>query len=140
MLPNSLGLCRELCGSYGNDTEKQVPTVTRRAGTGRKRKTTAVDKRFLRLQALRNRTHSARDLQKHLVRARGTSISDQTVRNMLREAGLKARRPAKVSKLTREHRQRKFEFGREHLNWQLRHWTPVMLMTPSLFCQMMTKV
>jgi hypothetical protein len=59
---------------------------------------------------------------------------------MLREAGLKARRPAKVPKLTREHRQRKFEFGREHLNWQLRHWTPVMLMTPSLFCQVMTKV
>jgi hypothetical protein len=69
-----------------------------------KEKTTTGDKRFLRLQALRNRTHTARNLQKHLVRTRGTRISDQTVCNRLREAELRARRSAKFPKLTREHR------------------------------------
>jgi transposase len=34
---------------------RETGTVTRRAGTGRKRKTTVGDERFLRLQALRNR-------------------------------------------------------------------------------------
>jgi hypothetical protein len=104
MLPNSLGLCRKRCGSFGNDTEEQVGTVTRRAGTGPKSKTTAGDERFLRLQALRNRTHTARNLQKHLVKTRGTRISDQTICNRLREAELRARRSAKLPKLTREHR------------------------------------
>jgi transposase len=56
---------------------RETGTVTRRAGTGRQRKTTAGDERFLRLQALRNRTHTARDLQEDLLRARETRISDQ---------------------------------------------------------------
>jgi transposase len=83
---------------------RKTGTVTRRAGTGPKSKTTAGDERFLRLQALRNRTRTARNLQKHLVRTRGTRISDQTVCNMLREAELRARRSAKLPKLTRQHR------------------------------------
>jgi transposase len=112
---------------------RETGTITRRAGTGRQRKTTAGDERFLRLQALRNRTHTARDLQEDLLRARGTRISDQTVRNRLREVELRPRRPAKVPKLTRVHRQSRLEFGREHLNWQLRHWTPVMFSDESKF-------
>jgi transposase len=83
---------------------RKTGTVTRRAGTGPKSKTTAGDERFLRLQALRNRTNIARNLQKHLVRTRGTRISDQTVCNRLREAELRARRSAKLPELTREHR------------------------------------
>jgi transposase len=83
---------------------RKTGTVTRRPGTGPKSKTTAGDERFLRLQALRNRTHAARNMQKHLVRTRGTRISDQTVCNRLREAELRARRSAKLPKLTREHR------------------------------------
>jgi hypothetical protein len=48
---------------------RETGTVTRRAGTIRKRKTTVGDddERFLRLQALRNRKHTARDLQEDLV-------------------------------------------------------------------------
>jgi transposase len=80
---------------------RKTGTVTRRAGTGPKSKTTIGDERFLRLQAIRNRTHTA---QKHLVRTRGTRISDQTVCNRLREAELRARRSAKFPKLTREYR------------------------------------
>jgi transposase-like protein len=79
-------------------------TGTRRAGTCPKSKTTAGDERFLRLQALRNRTHIARNLLKHLVRTRAIRISDQTVCNRLREAELRARRSEKLPKLTREHR------------------------------------
>jgi transposase len=58
---------------------RETGTVTRPTGTGRKRKTTEGDERFLRLQALRNRAHTARNLQKDLVKTRGTRISDQTV-------------------------------------------------------------
>jgi transposase len=83
---------------------RKTGTVTRRAGTGPKSKTAAGDERFLRLQALRNRTHTARNLQKHLVRTSGTRFNDQTVCNRLRTAELRARCFAKLPKLTREHR------------------------------------
>jgi hypothetical protein len=89
MLPNSLELCRKLWKLWKR--YRKTGTVTRRAGTGPKSKTTTGDERFLRLQALRNRTHTARNLQKHLVRTRRTRISDQTVCNRLREAELRAR-------------------------------------------------
>ncbi|KAF2896895.1 hypothetical protein ILUMI_09282 [Ignelater luminosus] len=52
--------------------------VTRRHGQRRHRAITALDDRFLRLQALRKRTNTARALQNELLRARGRQISDQT--------------------------------------------------------------
>ncbi|PSN38665.1 hypothetical protein C0J52_27115 [Blattella germanica] len=63
----------------------------RRPGQGRKKKTKEVEDRFLVLSALRRRTSTARDLQNHLRTASGTVISDQTVRNRLRNARLSKR-------------------------------------------------
>ncbi|KAF2886537.1 hypothetical protein ILUMI_19636 [Ignelater luminosus] len=74
--------------------------VSRRHGQGRHRCTTALDDRFLRIQALRKRTNAACALQNKLLQARGRQISDQTIRNRLRESDLRSRRPAKVMRLT----------------------------------------
>jgi transposase len=108
-------------------------SVTRLPGQGRHRATTLLDDRFLRLQALRKRTNTARTLQNDLLRARGVQISDQTVRNRLREAGLRSRRPAKVMRLTRNQRQARMHFAQEHHNWQIRHWRRIMFTDESRF-------
>ncbi|KAF2894250.1 hypothetical protein ILUMI_11923 [Ignelater luminosus] len=58
--------------------------VTRHHGQGRHRTTTALDDRFLRLQALRERTNTVRALQNELLRARGRQISDQSLDRCVR--------------------------------------------------------
>lgn len=105
----------------------------RRHGSGRRRKTTVAEDRFMRIQVLRNRTATARDVQRDLLRATGRLISDQTVRNRLHKAQMASRRPAKVRQLLVRHRQARLQFAREHRHWQLQHWRPVMFSDESRF-------
>jgi transposase len=72
---------------------RETGQYVRRAGQGRNRKTTQNQDRFLVLSSLRKRTATARDLLNDLRRAHGIEIYDQTVRNRLKEANLKPRRP-----------------------------------------------
>ena len=93
----------------------------RSAGQGRKRKTTRIADRYLVLSALRRRISTAKDLQNALRAAHQVTISDQTVRNRLREADLKPRRPVRKPVLTGAHKTNRLNFARDHLQWQLRH-------------------
>lgn len=79
-------------------------SYSRRPGQGRKRKTTRQQDRFLKNCALRRRTSTARALLNDLVTATGVQISDQTVRNRLKEANLRSRRPVRKPRLTPRHR------------------------------------
>ena len=63
----------------------------------------------------------------------GVAISDQTVRNRLREVNLRSHRPLRAVRLTGRHRQARLEFSRNHVNWQLRHWKPVLFTDESRF-------
>jgi transposase len=83
---------------------RETGQYVRRAGQGRNRKTTQNQDRFLVLFSLRKRTATARDLLNDLRRAHGIEISDQTVRNRLKEANLKPRRPVRASRLTQHHK------------------------------------
>jgi transposase len=105
----------------------------RRAAQGRNRKTTQNQDRFLVLSSLRKRTATARDLLNELRRAHGIEISDQTVRNRLKEANLKPRRPVHAPRLTQHHKAARMRFALDHRDWQLRHWTPVLLTDESRF-------
>lgn len=105
----------------------------RRAGQGRNRKTTPNQDRFLVLSSLRNRIATARDLLNDLRRTHGLEISDQTVRNRLREVNLKPRRPVRAPRLTQHHKAARRRFARDHRDWQLRHWTPVLFTDESRF-------
>lgn len=112
---------------------RETGQYVRKAGQGRKRKTTQNQDRFLVLSSLRKRTATARDLLNDLRRAHGIEISDQTVRNRLKEANLKPRRPVRKPRLTRHHKAARMRFAREHRDWQLRHWTPVLFTDESRF-------
>lgn len=112
---------------------RETGQYRRRNGQGPKRKTTPQQDRFLVLSCLRERTCTARDLQSRLRMAHGTEISDQTVRNRLREGNLRPRRPVRVPRLTRQHRVARRNFAREHVVWQLRHWRSVLFTDESRF-------
>lgn len=112
---------------------RETGLYKRRQGQGKKRKTTRNQDRFLVISALRRRTSTASDLQNELRMADGVEISDQTVRNRLREHNLRARRPMRALRLQIHHRQARLRFGLEHVNWQLRHWRRTLFTDESRF-------
>lgn len=112
---------------------QQLETVHRRSGQGRRRSTSDQEDRYLRISALRRRFSTARELQNELSRATGTQISDQTVRNRLRESGLRSRRPVQVPRLTARHKRERMQFAWTHRRWQLRHWRKVLFSDESKF-------
>uniref|UniRef100_A0AAZ3Q9J0 Transposase Tc1-like domain-containing protein n=1 Tax=Oncorhynchus tshawytscha TaxID=74940 RepID=A0AAZ3Q9J0_ONCTS len=62
------------------------------------------------------------------------SISAQTVRNRLREAGLMACRPVIRQVLTRHHRQQHRLWAQTHRHWTRQDWQKVLFHDESRFC------
>ncbi|KAI3377208.1 hypothetical protein L3Q82_009119 [Scortum barcoo] len=68
-----------------------------------------------------------------LQQATNVHVSAQTVRNRLHEGGMRARRPQVGVVLTAQHRAGRLAFAREHQDWQIRHWRPVLFTDESRF-------
>lgn len=113
---------------------RETGEVERRRGQGRKRSTTALDDRFIRMQTLRNRRQTAVQSSNQLEEVRETRVSERTVRRRLNEAGLKARRTKKAPQLQRRHRVARLAFARQYENWNEDQWRNVLFTDESRFC------
>ena len=65
--------------------------------------------------------------------ATGTRVCDRTVRNRLRSAGLKARRPYVGIPLTLRHRHERRQWALTHRRWTRRQWNVVLFTDESRF-------
>ncbi|GFT47246.1 transposable element Tcb2 transposase [Trichonephila clavipes] len=93
-------------------------TAIRGFSSGRPRRTTPADDRYIVLQARRNRRQTAGEIARHTTQATGRPISRFTVARRLHGGGLFARRPVRCVPLTPAHRRRRFMWCREHRNWR----------------------
>ena len=108
-------------------------TVSDRPRSGRPRSTTRRQDIFVRTSCLRNRRMSARGLQCELRRATGVNISDQTIRNRLRDVNIRSRRQAVRIPLTPRHRRLRLAWCRQHLRWNRHEWSRVLFTDESRF-------
>lgn len=106
-------------------------SVDDRPRSGRPRITTVAQDRFIRLRHLRNRTTTATSTASEIPGLR--RISDQTVRNRLREAGLFARRPVRRNVLTPRHIAERLQWCQQRLRWPAARWRTVLFTDESRF-------
>ena len=100
--------------------------------SGRPRVTTPAQDRHIRLSHLRNRFTTATSTAASIPGQH--RISDQTVRNRLRQAGIRARRPVKAVVLTRRHHQFRLQWVRTHKVWPQQRWRTVWFSDESRSC------
>lgn len=112
---------------------RQTGSYSRRPGQGRPRVTNAVEDRFLRLQALRERTVSAPVLAVRLADVHGTLVSSDTVLRRLRQHNLTSHVPATGPLLDAGHRRQRLEFARAHADWNTNNWQNVLFTDESRF-------
>ena len=60
-------------------------------------------------------------------------ISDQIVRNRLRHAGIRARRPIRAIVLNQQHRQNRLQWAQTHRVWPQQRWRTVWFSDESRF-------
>lgn len=108
-------------------------TAVERRRSGRPRCTTRREDRAIARTALATRTCTARHIRQQVVPPGNVGISDQTIRNRLREIGLRSRRPAVRVPLTQAHRIARRTWSAQHLRWTRLQWSTVLFTDESRF-------
>ena len=73
------------------------------------------------------------DIARRTPGIRNNSISDQTVRNRLRQSGLRSRRPLKGMELKRRHRIARLQWARVRFRWRRNTWQNILFSNESKF-------
>ena len=101
--------------------------MERKTGSGRSRKTTEREERYLVLQCRRNRKNTASELGESIANEDGTpNVTDRTIRNRLIEAGYPARTPLKESLLNKDQRRKRLQWPKTHKDWDVERWRKVI--------------
>lgn len=100
---------------------------------GRRRATTAIQDRYITLQARRQSSLTATELKSRLQAVHNVTVHSQTIRRRLREVNLHSRRPLRVPPLTRGNRGHRVNWAREHLNWTREQWSTILFSDESRF-------
>ena len=108
-------------------------SVLERPRSGRPKKTTQREDRFITRQALQWRGTTANIIRDQLRVATNTNVSTRTICNRLHEAGLHSRRPAIRPRLTADHRRARLTFCHNHARWTRQQWADVLFSDESRF-------
>ena len=104
-----------------------------RRRSGRPRETTLRQDRHVTLIHLHNRFVTAVDTTRRTLGICNNRISDQTVRNRLRQSGLRSRRPLKGMELKRRHRIARLQWTRARLRRRRNTWQKILFSDESKF-------
>ena len=107
--------------------------VQDRPRSGRLRKTTRREDRYITRQETMARSSTTRRIRGQLRAATQTNVSVSNIKNRLHEVHLHARRPVKRPKLTCAHRRARLAWCRRHVRWTRAHWSRVMFTDESRF-------
>lgn len=105
----------EETGSYEN-----------RPKSGRKRKTTARQDRYLERLSLQNRFKTPKKLVADLSANQGVSVSDRTVRRRLAEVNLKSRKARRKPYLTQQQMKNRLLWAKKYRNWTVEDWSKII--------------
>uniref|UniRef100_A0AAZ3QEG8 Transposase Tc1-like domain-containing protein n=1 Tax=Oncorhynchus tshawytscha TaxID=74940 RepID=A0AAZ3QEG8_ONCTS len=112
---------------------KETGWTASRPRSGRRRVTTPAQDLYIRTSDLRDKYRMATTVRVTPV-THNPFISAQTVRNRLREAGLRVCRPVVRQVLTRHHRQQHCLWAQNNRRWIRHDWQKVLFTDVSRFC------
>ncbi|CAJ1071497.1 hypothetical protein CRYPA_288 [Xyrichtys novacula] len=112
---------------------RQTGVPTPRPRSGRPRKTTVREDRYLHRLSRTGRTKTSTQLRNEWMRFTNTPVTSRLVRYRLLNVGYFARRPVWKPLLQRRHRQARLGWAHDHLNWQDGHWRHVVFSDESRF-------
>ena len=105
---------------------RRTGTVKDRQRSGRPRKTERREDNYIVTSSRRNRFLNSTKIAGFVRNETGTRICARTVRNRLRAARLRGRRPYGGVPLTRNHRREKLNWARANRQWTRRQWNQVL--------------
>ena len=97
--------------------------------TGRPRKTTLGEDKYITLTSRRSRRLTAPEITAQINRSHDLSLSTSTVQRRLREASLFGRVAIKKPLLRQENKRKRLRWAREHKNWTREQWDTVLCIT-----------
>ena len=106
----------------------QTGTVANRRRRPRRRVTTRRQDRYIVLSHLRDRRMTAASTARRTIGIHNRPVSDDTIINRLREAGIRARRPMRVPVLLPRHRAARLAWAIRHLRFTRADWANVLFM------------
>lgn len=112
---------------------RDTGTTNDRPRSGRPRETTLSQDRHIGIIHLRNRFVNASQTTRQTHGRHNNRISAQTVRNRLRQVGLRARRPLKGPIFTQRHRMAQLQWTRVRIRWNRQTWRQVLFTDESKF-------
>ena len=110
-----------------------IGSLKDRCRTGRLRKTSAAEDRYIIMMSRWNCFMSVRKVTNQLRAATGTRVSAQTIRRRLYRGRLHARRPYVGVSLTRRHCQDRVNWARNHRCWTQHQWINILFTDKSHF-------
>lgn len=112
---------------------KETGEVADKRKSGRPKKLSDANTKFLRVQSLRNRFKSSRELASDLRHATGTEVTSSSVRKYLISEGLRGRVSVRKPLLRQGNRQKRIQYAKEHKDWTAEMWNRVLYTDESKF-------